>query len=426
CGDGEEPAEDGEGDDHDRYKPDVGKNIIYYSFDFANPQVVGGGGILNLPETDLAGNPVYLVDEFGDPFLDWKGDPVLAYENARRVRFITQPKSKKGPSGTVLVALYRQGEEGGGKPADIFMRRVVASPTGNPYAFGNFVPGAQNLSSVEVDPADLFQDPFDSDKPVKMLRWSWTHDNLADSSARNPYNDSRAHRGALVGDELLVGYSWTPNWGRRANDKYDFYVRRSFNGGQNWTTDPGDLESIEHNVVFRVPIVDYETQTVVWDEEVVTTEYAPGAAEPPRNVSNLRNNRTSVLEPRLVKTPGTISYPGSPNYPEDVQDTSVYQLAYGLEFNQNSLPDDVVFPKLPLDIFYSRTRDKGQRYESVLVTPQDGSGKPQEGWNPLAKDQPEEGAAQMRQTPDGSRMYGIWLEEGDKGSDILFRRVDYR
>ena len=104
----------------------------------------------------------------------------------------------------------------------------------------------------------------------------------------------------------------------------------------------------------------------------------------------------------------------------------IYQLAYGLEFNQNQLPDDVVYPKTPLDIDYSRTRDKGQRYESVVITQQGGNGKPQEGWNPLAKDKPEQGAPQLRQTPDGSRMYGIWLEEGEQGSDIMFRRVDYR
>ena len=180
--------------------------------------------------------------------------------------------------------------------------------------------------------------------------------------------------------------------------------------------------------MFRVPIEDPDTQTVTWDEEVVTTVYGPGAAEPPRNVSNLRNNRVSVLEPRLVKTPGTIlDALGNPTgYPEDVRKASVYQLAYGLEFNQNTLPDGVPFPQMPLDIYYSRTRDKGQRYESVIVTPQGGGGKPQEGWNPLAKDKPEQGAAQLRQTPDGSRMYGIWLEEGEQGSDIMFRRVDYR
>jgi hypothetical protein len=413
-------------DEHDtKYKPDEGKNVIYHSFDFRNPDFAGGGGILNLPETDAAGNPVYVVDEFGDLLLDWKGDPQLAYENARRVRFISQPKSKKGASGTVLVALYRQGEEGKGKPADIFMRRAKASPSGNPYAFGNFVPGAQNVSSVE--PTLEWQDPFDADKPVKMLRWTWSPTNLADSSAKHPRLDAKAQRGAINGDDLLIGFAWTPNWGRSANDKYDFYVRRSFNGGKDWTTDPRGSD-IEHNVAFRVPIEDFETQTITWDEEVVTTAYGPGALEPPRNVSNLRNNRVSVLEPRLVKTPGTIKNPdgSSTGYPEDIWDSSVYQLAFGLEFNQNQLPDDVEYPKLPLDIYYSRTMDKGQGYESVVVTPQGGSGKPQEGWNPLAQDKPQQGAAQLRQTPDGSRMYGIWLEESEQGSDIMFRRVDYR
>ena len=89
-------------------------------------------------------------------------------------------------------------------------------------------------------------------------------------------------------------------------------------------------------------------------------------------------------------------------------------------------PDNMVYPKQPLDIYYGRTEDKGQHYETVLVTPQGGSGKAEEGWNPLADDKPEQGAAQLKQTPNGSRMYGVWLEEGDKGSDILFRRVDYR
>jgi hypothetical protein len=418
-------AETDEHDD-DRYKPDMGKNVIYHSFDLFEPVTVAGGGIINLPETDADGNPVYLVDEFGELLLDWKGEPQLAYENARRVRFITQPKSKAGDSGTVLVTLYRQGEEGRGKPADIFMRRMVSLTSGNPYAFKNFLPGAKNVSSVT--PTETFQDLFDAEKPIKMVRWAWTDANLEDSSAKNPFSDARAHRGALNGDDLIIGYTWTPNWGRKANDKYDFYIRRSFNGGQHWTTDPDDIEPIEHNVVFRVPVVDSETQTVAWEDYLVTTAYAPGAAEPPRNVSNLRNNRTTVEEPRLVKTPGTISS----IYPEDIQDTSVYQLAFGLDFNQNTLPDGVEYPKIPLDIDYSRTKDKGQRYESVIVTPQGGSGKPQEGWSPLAKDKPAQGAAQLRQTPDGSRMYGIWLEEvkNDNGdvtsSDIMFRRVDYR
>ena len=424
CGD--EEIVSTESDDDDRYKPDMGKNVIYHSFDFSNPEVVGSGDIINLPETDDEGNIVLLRNEDGSLYEDWEGNPVPATENARRIRFLSQPETSAKGSGLVLVALYRQGEEGGGKPADIFMRRMVLGQDSdtsnpNPYRFGNFTKGAQNLSSVT--PTVLWTDPYDSDAPEKMLRWGWSSTNLNDKSAANPYTDARAHRGALSGDELIIGYIWTPNWGRRGNDKYDFYIRRSFNGGKSWTTDPKVSETIAHNVVFRVPVLNPDTQTVSWDNEVVTTLYGQGADEPPRNVSNLRNNRVSVLEPRLVKTPGTIK----PSlYPEDTRSPGVYQLAYGLEFNQNTLPEGVVFPQLPLDIYYSRTRDRGQRYESVIVTPQGGNGQPEEGWNLLAKDKPEQGAVQVRQTPDGSRMYGIWLEEGDGGSDIMFRRVDYR
>ena len=221
-----------------------------------------------------------------------------------------------GDSGTVLVALYRQGEEGSGKPADVFLRRIVAPSKNNPYAFAAFVPGAQNVSSVT--PTVTFQDPFDEEKPVKMLRWSWTPANLDDTSGAYARDDAMADRGALNGDDLIIAYSWTPNWGRNANDKYDLFIRRSFDGGQSWTTDP-DGDVVEYSVAYRVPIVDEENQEVIWDEEVVTTSYSAGASEPPRNVSNLRNNRTSVLEPRLVKTPGIHPNPdGSATlYPED-------------------------------------------------------------------------------------------------------------
>jgi hypothetical protein len=385
---------------------------------------VAAGGIVNLPETDASGNVVYVKNEDGSLFLDWKGDKVLAYENARRVRFVPQPPSKLDKSEKTSVAiLYRQGEEGSGKPADIFMRRIVRGDSGNPYAYGN-IQVAQNLSSVT--PTTLFQDPYDPEAPVKMLRWGWTPANLNDKSATNPHTDARAHRGSLNGDELIIAYSWTPNWGRKGKDKYDLYVRRSFDGGRSWKTDPTAAEAIEHSIFYKVPVLDDENQTVIWDKEWVTTSYAPGAPEPPRNISNLQNNRISVLEPRLVKTPGTIWTGSITLYPEDVQNSRIFQIAYGVEFNESQLPDGVVLPKTPLDIYYGRTLDKGQHYETVLVTPQDGGGGPGDGWNLLAKDQPEQSGAQIRQTPDGSRMYGIWLEESDQGSDIEFRRVDYR
>jgi hypothetical protein len=237
-------------DEHEkRYKPDTGKNVIYHSFNVFNPETVAGGDIVNLPETDAAGNPVYLVDEFGELLLDWKNEPQLAYENARRVRLLPQSpgKASASDSKTSLAIIYRQGAEGSGKPADIFLRRLKMTPgAGNPYSFRNVQSGAQNLSSVT--PTVTFQDPFDDTKPLKMLRWSWTPANLDDLSSKNPHTDAHAHRGALVGDDLIIAYTLTPNWGRKGNDKYDLYVRRSFDGGRTWTTDPDGAENVEHSV----------------------------------------------------------------------------------------------------------------------------------------------------------------------------------
>ncbi len=160
----------------------------------------------------------------------------------------------------------------------------------------------------------------------------------------------------------------------------------------------------------------------------MTTAYTPGASEPPRNVSNLRNNRTSVLEPRLVKAPGTITnLDGTPPATRKTLKTRASTRSpTASSSTRTRSPTTRSSRKIPLDIYYSRTTDKGQRYEEVIVTPQDGGGKPEVGWNPLAKDQPQQGAAQLRQTPDGSRMYAVWVEESESGSDIMFRRVDYR
>ncbi|NIV37854.1 MAG: hypothetical protein GWN58_53115, partial [Anaerolineae bacterium] len=81
------------------------------------------------------------------------------------------------------------------------------------------------------------EDPYGA---VKVVEWVQTPENLTDLSSTNPYDDARAHRGAIRGDFVVMGYSYTPNWAasRNGNDKYDFYVRRSFDGGQTWTTDP--------------------------------------------------------------------------------------------------------------------------------------------------------------------------------------------
>ncbi|WP_157067420.1 choice-of-anchor O protein [Desulfosarcina cetonica] len=281
-GTGEQP-QDGSGYDPYETVPDEGKNAIYHSFDFTQPDLVSGGTILNLPETDDNGNSVYVeepqylgsdpvYDDDGniigyDPInnpdyvvdgdnaiLDWKGDKQLAYENARRPRFIIQSKASafggtktlsdgttafKQPnnSGTVLIVLYKEGEEGAGRPSDIMMRRCVvgSDQKGNPWHPDNFLPGAQNVSTVMPGTTWINPDRSEDAKGdgTKVCDWTQPEECLTWKSGVNPYEDARAHRGAIRGDFVILGYSYCPNWAasRKAHDKYDFYIRRSFDGG---------------------------------------------------------------------------------------------------------------------------------------------------------------------------------------------------
>jgi hypothetical protein len=459
-----DPVEDGSGYDPLETFPDEGKNAIYHSFDFQNPDLVSAGTILNLHETDGEligeGEPVYVTevpcfgsDENGDciinpaageQILDWKGDPILNYENARRPRFILQSKAAATAipeySGTVLIVLYKEGQAGGGRPTDIMARRCVAKGTiGNPYAPENFVPGAQNVSTVS--PTETWINP-DRDEDakgdgVKVCRWTQFEENLAVKSGVNHYEDSRAHRGGIRGDFVIMGYSYTPNWAasRQAHDKYDFYIRRSFDGGATWTTDPASDVPVVHTDIFIDPlgISGFELTLLGEDAseatkhyEVETTYVSSGGVEvyePGRNVSLTKNNKTSVIEPRIVAVPGTIKVGGVwTGNDEDKQDPNVFYVAYGTATN---LPDT---DKTPEDLFFSFSTDKGTTLfeEEWVVNPDsEGSnaGETVTGWYRLAKGDQEQGEVQLRMTPDGSRFYSLWLDEGDEGSDILFRRI---
>ena len=68
------------------------------------------------------------------------------------------------------------------------------------------------------------------------------------SRSTNPYDDARAHRGQIRGDFVVMGYSYTPNWAaaRNGNDKYDFFVRRSFDGGADLDHGPRQADGREH------------------------------------------------------------------------------------------------------------------------------------------------------------------------------------
>ena len=464
-GTGEQP-QDGSGYDPYAMVPDEGKNVIYHSFDFQDPDLVSAGTILNLPETDdETGENLYVVEpEYlgSDPILDgggniigynpiknplagieitdWKGDSQLAYENARRPRFILQGKSVAGDSNTVLIVLYKEGQEGQGRPSDIMARRCVDNapddPYANPYVFENFVAGVQNLSTVMV--GDTWTNPDQNEDAkgdgVKVCNWTQPEECLGWKSSVNSYEDARAHRGAIRGDFVIMGYSYTPNWAasRNAHDKYDFYIRRSFDGGETWTTDPAATTPVVHTDYFFDPDgisgaeLDEEGNDISEPTKHYTVETSYplegesfGEYEPARNVSLLKNNKTSVIEPRIVAVPGTIKGTDSA---EDKQNPDVFYIAYGTSTNLKDVE------KAPEDLFMSFSKDKGTtlELEEWEVNPDSSgnyAGEIVTRWFRLAKGDQEQGEVQIRMTPDGSRFYACWLDEGEEGSDIMFRRM---
>jgi len=493
-GDGTQP-EDGSETHRDDYIPESGKNIIYHSFDFKTPDLVSAGSIANMPEAeytespvtipgndmagpidiqvrdailDGAGNitPKYIVDEEGVQILDWLGRPQLAYENARRGRFILQGTGAVRSSRTIMLMVYKEGEEGSGRPSDIMMQRFVipeeeivfkykdgkingvASVVGNPYRFENIqgawlqddlseqwyrASGPVNISSetpTVCTPSMGDPEYEDSWGAVKVVEWVQTVDNLADLSGKYPYDDARAHRGQIRGDFVQVGYSHTANWAaaRNGHDKYDFYIRRSFNGGQTFTTKPASKggAGVEHCRTWTYPSGTQSPGTKV----EVCTVYPAGAFEAARNLTQLPNKKESTIEPRIVAVPGTIKEDGVwTGKAEDKQNANVFYVAWGT--SDNPIKDPITKEQdepAPADLYYSFSRDMGETYyiQEWVVNPDSegeyaGETVYRTPW--MAKGDQEQGEVQLRMTPDGSRFYASWLDEGAEGSDIVFRRI---
>lgn len=387
--------------------PDLGKNVIYHHFaDFSNPKVIDAGAILNTQEFDDKGNMLYTED----------GQPV--YKNARRVRFVLQPKAGKGASGTVMMALYKEGAEGKGRPSDIMMKRWVGGYAVNNLVCDNEIK-ARDLSgnkttvcagiNLSAAQPQLVQTDTSGGTP-KVITWKWDAKNLLDGSEANPYDDARAHRGIMKGDFIGIGYTWTPNWAasRNGNDVYDYFIRRSFDGGVTWT----DLK---------------------------------GKFQDPVNVSKLRgthSNAITALEPRIVGTPSTILASGSPTgVPDDVQNPMVFFTSFGTSSNPDlnlmaEDDDEDAEAAHPLDLYWSWTDNYGESYKLVPRIAQ-GTGATVMEFDWLAKnDYVYEGEAQLRMTPAGTAMSAAWLGETmygqtdgacipgqPAGSDICYRRI---
>jgi len=578
-------------------KQDIGKNTIYHSFDYTQPDLVAPGHIVNLPALCGGLYPNYCGDaydgenptctcELGQPIplyfdyqqcadpedlttCEWMPDDtkLLQYrtEIARRIRFIMQSgsKAKATVHKTLGAMIYKQGQEGQGRPADVFIRRMVLPDginlkTDNPFAFENFVctkyldetfelpecpNGAGdkdsavgyncnvwgeaygdrlcggefedsmgylrrdhiNLTSHDIELAvdagpedDTPDDPTDDIYGTeKVLLWSQYAWNLNDesygvtdtstcdlASCAGMYSNARSHRGFIRGDFFATAYSMSPNWAaaRNGNDRYNFYVRRSFDGGQTWTTspagegvyvcpewrsdptnpadDPNTPEDETGNL--PPPGIDPLCDPCPYAEDgiCIPTEsaifYPAGAFEPARNVSEIDNNKESSGDPRIGTTPPTYPLDGRVStlpilrFEEDEYVDNMFFVAWGTVDNPKSTGSEGVKPEgAPLDLFYTRSEDYGDTYFKIPwiiggVNSNEGVGEIVWRYDFMAKGEPEEqGECQLRATSDGSKVYAIyhsaiaeeadpeeiytrwypWKPEVSYENDLWFRRV---
>jgi rubredoxin len=357
CADDQDPsAQDNNKDMEPRYRH--GKNIYYHSFAFDNPDVISHGDQINIPNQ-----------------LGWVAPGTTSNdENARRVRVVPNPiADPEDPESLTLGLLYKMGKDGQGAPADAFIRFfrggfditnmdgeefALNLSSSTPYIFGEDVtePG-----EVDSGSADGSSDTVSGHKTPKIESYYWTNANLHDSSGYwvaedgektwtavgdseiptlddNPFDNVFSTRLVIYGDFVGVGFAYSTNWAaaKKAKDHYDFFIRTSEDAGKTWTL--------------------------------------------PVNVSELKNNKESVSDCRLILPPDTL-------YPVGSEASTYYQAQYGImprsdwhndnalfvaigtkentpqpAPNQTELEESEIF----LDVTYARSLDRGQTFEGVF------------------------------------------------------------
>jgi len=465
-----------------------------YEDDFSDPT-----GLLT--QDGSLGYNFYQIDP--DPIYETQaGIETILYQSeiSRRPSPITQNWYDAGATGTVAFNLWKQGIIRRGGPADIRGRRFVIpddfdSTTDNPYGYTNmdcetwaftdglnprYVKGlcaspATNLSGntillgecgdatacLEAFPFSEYFDDLAGGEPIaKISDWQQygpgidgvlptEGTNLDDTSWDNPYDVAKGHRGFLSGDMLMTMYAWSPNWMANTvgHDNYNLYNRRSFDGGQTWSTLPSS---------FTVGDFTYSgdgTTTCEWmgpagtaTEYPVCTTYVAGEFEQARNVSQLVGTQVTILDPRYSPTTRSIteasvsteSLPAgftAPLYEDDVRNPSRYFMVYETGDNTTVALGEAE----PLDLFYSRAIDWGDDYlvwqdevnADCLPSAEnvDLDGFCNEFDALEGSQDSESGEASITASPGGQFFYAFWNQvDFDKqgreiGSDVWFRRV---
>ncbi|WP_455222777.1 choice-of-anchor O protein [Kaarinaea lacus] len=294
--------------------------------------------------------------------------------------------------------------------------------------------------------------------------------NLRDQSWYNPLDVSKGHRGFIDGDIVMFLYAWSPNWrlNAKGSDRYELYVRRSFDGGATWQTTPSGGTASDGVTAYAgdgtVTCETYRTAETGGGgiiEPRVCYEYPAGGNEQARNVTQHQSMRITTLDPRYSPTPASITA-GCVNIDDptidgsimtcddqstldsDVRDPSRYFMVYETGDNRTVEEGEAE----PLDLFYSQAINFGDDYvvwaeaaDLSVCYPSDphdddvpetlvGSGFCNEFDRMNAAGDTHSSEANLESNPNGSKMYGVWAQWvfDDTGeevveSDAMARRI---
>jgi len=307
--------------------------------------------------------------------------------------------------------------------------------------------------------------------------------NLKDQSWYNPLDVSKGHRGFIDGDFVMFLYGWSPNWrlNAKGNDRYDLYIRRSFDGGQTWTTLPESFKASNGETFAgdgTVTCENYRSSvTGVPDtpEPHVCFEYPAGGKEQARNVTQHKRMRITTLDPRFAPSGGPRGLAiadGCVDSTDPTIDTTVMTCddtseddtdarnpsRYGVVYETGDNNTVVDGEAEPLDLFYSRGENFGDDYvvwaetdtttadpslcypsnahddPDIVDTVIEGSGFCNEFDRLNTRSDTHSSEADMEMNPGGTKVYAVWAQwvfEGDRDnydgeiveSDAMARRL---
>lgn len=251
-------------------------------------------------------------------------------KNSRRVRFVLQGASAAGSSNLRSVVLWRESAS-----------TVPAAPADIVVRRG-FVDTAARPGSNGFLSSDILAD---------------TQQYMTNTSAAG--GNANAHRAIVRGSFVGVAYDQTPSMDAADPEK---------------TAVP----SANYNLFFTRSVADG----------------SPGSWSSAANLSGIESPSMSVVEPRLVPTPGTVLNPltGVPDA-GDTQDANVLYLAYATQ--SNTLAGNAG------RVYVSRSLDQGASFQPFMPV------------SPALSGQSE---SQLRPTPNGMSTMALWMGEQTPGN----------